>query len=163
RLHPGGGQRDRGRAAPVRRLRCPDALHTRARVACDQGGPEMIPAAFEYTRASTVDEAVAALADAGEDAKILAGGQSLIPPLRLRLAGPTTLVDLGGVADLRGVREEGDALVIGATTTHAAVLADPLVARYAPLLAQATATVADRQVRHRGTIGGSLAHADPAG
>ncbi|MBO0867133.1 MAG: xanthine dehydrogenase family protein subunit M [Micromonosporaceae bacterium] len=123
----------------------------------------MIPAAFDYTRASTVDEAVAALAGAGEDAKVLAGGQSLIPLLRLRLAAPTTLVDLGGIADLRGVREEGDTLVIGATTTHAAVIGDPLVGRYAPLLAQATATVADRQVRHRGTIGGSLAHADPAG
>jgi aerobic carbon-monoxide dehydrogenase medium subunit len=123
----------------------------------------MIPAAFEYTRASTVDEAVSALADAGEDAKVLAGGQSLIPLLRLRLAAPTALVDLGGIAELRGVREEGDTLVIGATTTHAAVVADPLVARYAPLLAKATGTVADRQVRHRGTIGGSLAHADPAG
>jgi carbon-monoxide dehydrogenase medium subunit len=123
----------------------------------------MIPAAVDYVRPSTVDEAVTALADAGEDAKVLAGGQSLIPLLRLRLAAPTMLVDLGGIADLRGVREDGDALVIGAMTTHAAVLRDPLVARYAPLLAQATATVADRQVRHLGTFGGSLAHADPAG
>jgi carbon-monoxide dehydrogenase medium subunit len=121
----------------------------------------MIPAAFEYTRPSTVDEAIRALAD--EDAKVLAGGQSLIPLLRLRLAAPTVLVDLGGIDDLRGIRDDGDALVIGAMTTHASVLANPLVDRYAPLLAQATATVADRQVRHRGTVGGSLAHADPAG
>jgi carbon-monoxide dehydrogenase medium subunit len=122
----------------------------------------MIPAAFDYARPSTLDEAVRILAG-DEDAKVLAGGQSLIPLLRLRLAAPTVLVDLGGLGDLRGVREDGDALVIGAMTTHAAVLADPLVARHAPLLAQATATVADRQVRHRGTLGGSLAHADPAG
>ncbi len=104
---------------------------------------------------------MAALAD--EDAKVLAGGQSLLPVLRLRLAAPTTLVDLGGIADLRGVREDGDDLVIGAMTTHAAVLRDPLVAEHAPLLAAATGTVADRQVRHLGTFGGSLAHADPAG
>jgi carbon-monoxide dehydrogenase medium subunit len=112
----------------------------------------MIPAAVDYLRPSTVDEAVTALADAGEDAKVLGGGQSLIPLLRLRLAAPTMLVDLGGIADLRGVREDGDALVIGAMTTHATAL-----------LAQATATVADRQVRHLGTLGGSLSHADPAG
>jgi carbon-monoxide dehydrogenase medium subunit len=123
----------------------------------------MIPAPFEYARPSTLDEAVRALADAGEDAKVLAGGQSLIPLLRMRLAAPTVLVDLGAVEDLRGVREDGGVLVIGATTTHAAVLNDPLVNRFTPLLAQATATVADRQVRHRGTLGGALAHADPAG
>jgi carbon-monoxide dehydrogenase medium subunit len=121
----------------------------------------MIPAAVDYTRPSTVEEAVRALAD--EDAKVLAGGQSLIPLLRLRLAAPTVLVDLDRIGDLRGVSDDGDALVIGAMTTHASVLGDPLVTRYAPLLAQATATVADRQVRHRGTLGGSLAHADPAG
>jgi carbon-monoxide dehydrogenase medium subunit len=122
----------------------------------------MIPAAFDYARPSTLDEAVQILAG-DEDAKALAGGQSLIPLLRLRLAAPTVLVDLGRLTDLRGIREDGDDLVIGALTTHATVLADPLVARHAPLLAQATATVADRQVRHRGTVGGSLAHADPAG
>jgi carbon-monoxide dehydrogenase medium subunit len=121
----------------------------------------MIPAAVRYLRPSTVEETVAALAD--EDAKVLAGGQSLIPLLRLRMAAPSVLVDLGGIAGLRGVREDGDALVIGAMTTHAAVLRDPLVGRYAPLLAQATATVADRQVRHLGTLGGALSHADPAG
>jgi aerobic carbon-monoxide dehydrogenase medium subunit len=123
----------------------------------------MIPSAFSYARPSTVGEAVEALGEAGEDAKVLAGGQSLIPVLRLRLAAPSLLVDLGGIADLRGVSESGDDLVIGAMTRHADILRDPLVARYAPLLAQATATVADRQVRHLGTIGGSLSHADPAG
>lgn len=123
----------------------------------------MIPAAFDYTRPATLDEAIQALAEAGDDAKVLAGGQSLIPLLRLRFASPTTVVDLAGVEDLRGVREEADALVIGAMTTHAEVITDPLIGRHAPLLAQATATVADRQVRHRGTLGGALAHADPAG
>jgi carbon-monoxide dehydrogenase medium subunit len=123
----------------------------------------VIPAAFDYQRPSTVDEAVAALSAAGEDAKVLAGGQSLIPMLRLRLSAPSVLIDLGAVGDLRGVREDGDDLVIGAMTTHADVLSDPLVRRYAPLLVQTTATVADRQVRHLGTLGGSLAHADPAG
>ncbi|TMM31694.1 MAG: xanthine dehydrogenase family protein subunit M [Actinobacteria bacterium] len=121
----------------------------------------MIPAAVEYTRPSTVDAAIEVLAD--EDAKVLAGGQSLIPLLRLRLSAPTVLVDLGALADLRGVRQDGDDLVIGAMTTYDAILRDPLVGRYAPLLAAATQTVGDRQVRHLGTIGGSLAHADPAG
>jgi aerobic carbon-monoxide dehydrogenase medium subunit len=123
----------------------------------------MIPSAFSYARPSSVDEAVQVLGEAGEDAKVLAGGQSLIPVLRLRLAAPSLLVDLGGIAALRGVSESGDELVIGAMTRHADILRDPLVARYAPLLAKATATVADRQVRHLGTIGGSLSHADPAG
>jgi aerobic carbon-monoxide dehydrogenase medium subunit len=123
----------------------------------------MIPAAFAYARPTTVDEAVQALADGGEDVKVLAGGQSLIPVMRLRLAAPETVVDLGRVGELRGVREEEDAIVIGAMTTHADVLADPLIRRHAPLIAEATETVADRQVRHRGTFGGALAHADPAG
>lgn len=123
----------------------------------------MIPVPFEYTRPSTVEEAVAALAGAGEDAKVLAGGQSLVPMLRLRLATPTTLVSLTGIGALQGIREDGDELVIGAMTTHDTVLRDDLVRRYAPLVAAATATVGDRQVRHLGTFGGSLSHADPAG
>lgn len=123
----------------------------------------MIPAAFDYVRPATLDEAVAALVAAGEDGKVLAGGQSLIPVLRLRLAYPATLVDLGRVPELRGVRDAGDALVIGAMTTHHDVLHDPLIIEHAPLIAQATATVADPQVRHRGTFGGALTHADPAG
>ncbi|HEX3590580.1 MAG TPA: xanthine dehydrogenase family protein subunit M [Pseudonocardiaceae bacterium] len=123
----------------------------------------MIPASFDYVAPSTVDEAVRALADAGEDAKVLAGGQSLLPVLRMRLAAPTTVVDLGKIAELRGVREDGDALVIGAMTTHYDVQRDHLVREHAALLGLATDTVADPQVRHRGTFGGSLAHADPAG
>jgi len=122
----------------------------------------MIPVAFDYLRPTSVDEAVTALAEGGEDAKILAGGQSLIPVLRLRLSAPSLLVDLGGVAQLRGVREDGDSLVIGAMTSHDEVATSPLVRRYAPLLAAMAATIGDRQVRHRGTLGGSLAHADPA-
>ena len=123
----------------------------------------MIPAAFDYVRPGTIDEAVSALGAAGEDGKVLAGGQSLIPVMRMRLAYPSTLVDLGRVAELRGVRDDGEALVIGAMTTHYDVLRNDLVREHAPLIAQATATVADPQVRHRGTFGGSLAHADPAG
>jgi len=123
----------------------------------------MIPAEFDYVAPTTVDEAVLAIADAGEDAKILAGGQSLLPVLRMRLATPSTLVDLGRIAELRGVRDEGDAVVIGAMTTHYDVRRDPLVREHARLIAAATDTVADPQVRHRGTFGGSLSHADPAG
>ena len=123
----------------------------------------MIPASFDYVRPATAAEAVQALASAGEDAKVLAGGQSLLPILRLRLAYPSTLVDLGGIDELSGVRDDGGAIVIGAMTTHDEVLHDALVAEHAPLLVQATKTVADRQVRNLGTFGGSLAHADPAG
>ncbi|MGW0080169.1 FAD binding domain-containing protein [Streptomyces sp. NPDC003393] len=123
----------------------------------------MIPPAFDYARPATVEEAVRTLADAGEDAKVLAGGQSLLPLLRLRLAFPELLVDIGRIPGLRGVREDGDALAIGALTTHHDVIRDPLVRRHAGLLARATQKVADPAVRHRGTLGGSLAHADPAG
>ncbi|HYU83691.1 MAG TPA: xanthine dehydrogenase family protein subunit M [Kribbellaceae bacterium] len=122
----------------------------------------MIPAGFEYVAPATVDEAVAALAGSS-DAKVLAGGQSLMPVLRLRLAAPELIVDLGRIGELRGVREDGDALVIGAMTPHSVVQSDPLVAEHARLLSLAAATIADPQVRHRGTFGGSLAHADPAG
>ncbi|HEY8302893.1 MAG TPA: xanthine dehydrogenase family protein subunit M [Jatrophihabitans sp.] len=123
----------------------------------------MIPASFDYARPTSVSEAVSALGAAGEDGKVLAGGQSLIPVLRLRLAYPSTIVDVGRIEELRGVRDDGDAIVIGAMTTHDSVMNDALVQQHAPLIAQATATVADPQVRHRGTFGGALAHADPAG
>lgn len=123
----------------------------------------MIPAAFDYVAPTTVEAAVRALADGGEDAKVMAGGQSLIPVLRLRLAVPTLVVDLSRLTGLSGVRDDGDSLLIGAMTTHHEVQRDPLVAEHARLLRLATDTVADPQVRHRGTIGGSLAHADPAG
>jgi aerobic carbon-monoxide dehydrogenase medium subunit len=123
----------------------------------------VIPAAFDYVAPTTVDDAVRALSEAGEDAKVIAGGQSLLPVLRMRLAAPSKLVDLGRIPELRGVREDGDTIVIGAMTTHYDVQSDPLVREHALLLACATDTVADPQVRHRGTFGGSLAHADPAG
>ena len=123
----------------------------------------MIPAQFDYVAPSTVEEALAALAAAGEDAKVLGGGQSLLPVLRMRMADPSTIVDVGRIPEMRGIREDGDALVIGAMTTHYEVARDPLIAQHAQLLALATRTVADPQVRHRGSFGGSLAHADPAG
>jgi aerobic carbon-monoxide dehydrogenase medium subunit len=123
----------------------------------------MIPGKFDYVRPDTVDDAVRALAEAGDEAKVIAGGQSLLPLLRLRLAYPEVLIDVGGIDELRGVTDAGDALVIGARTTHYQLIHDPLVAEHAGLLAQATSTVADPAVRHRGTLGGALAHADPAG
>jgi carbon-monoxide dehydrogenase medium subunit len=123
----------------------------------------MIPSNFDYVAPTTVDDAVAALAEAGEDAKVIAGGQSLMPVLRLRLAAPTVLVDLNRIDELRGVRDDGDALVIGAMTTYYSLLGNPMISKHALLLADATHTVADPQIRHRGTLGGNLAHADPAG
>jgi carbon-monoxide dehydrogenase medium subunit len=122
----------------------------------------MIPAAFEYVKPSSLEEAVRALA-ADEDAKVIAGGQSLLPLLRLRFAYPTMLVDLGGLEMLRGVRDNGSDLEIGALTTHYELTKDPLIAAHAGLLAEAAGTIADPAVRHRGTIGGALSHADPAG
>jgi carbon-monoxide dehydrogenase medium subunit len=123
----------------------------------------VIPAQFDYVAPSTVEEALAALSEAGDDAKIIAGGQSLLPVLRMRLNAPEKLVDLGRIDALRGIREDRDALVIGAMTTHADVLADPMVRRYAAVVSEAVTHLADPQVRHRGTFGGALAHADPAG
>jgi aerobic carbon-monoxide dehydrogenase medium subunit len=123
----------------------------------------MIPAKFDYAKPASIDEAVQTLAAGGEDAKVIAGGQSLLPLLRLRLAFPDLLVDLGGLDELRGVRDTGDTLLIGATTTHYQLVHDPLIAEHCGLIAQAAGTVADPAVRHRGTLGGSLAHSDPAG
>ncbi|MEV4674840.1 MULTISPECIES: FAD binding domain-containing protein [Actinomadura] len=122
----------------------------------------MIPATFDYARPATVDDAVRALSDAGEDAKVLAGGQSLMPLLRMRLAIPDALIDLDRLDGLREIRDAGDAIVIGAMATHHQVMRDPLVREHAPLIAVTTETVADPAVRHRGTFGGSLAHADSA-
>jgi carbon-monoxide dehydrogenase medium subunit len=123
----------------------------------------VIPPEFDYLRPHSVDEAVTELGRVGEDGKVLAGGQSLLPLLRLRLAYPTALVDVGGIGEMRGVRRDGDQLVVGAMTTHHDVVHDSLVFTHCPILSQATATVADPAVRHRGTIGGALSHADPAG
>jgi carbon-monoxide dehydrogenase medium subunit len=123
----------------------------------------MIPASFDYVRPTSLAEAISALAAGGDEAKVIAGGQSLLPLLRLRLAYPSLLVDTGGLAELQGVSDAGDSLLIGAGTTHYRVTRDPLIAAHCGLLAEATGTVADPAVRHRGTLGGSLVHADPAG
>ncbi len=122
----------------------------------------MIPATFDYVAPESVADALAALADS-DDAKVLAGGQSLLPILRMRLNAPEKVIDLGRITALRGVREDGDAIVIGAMTAYVDLLADPLVAEHAALLRAAIAEVADPQIRRRGTIGGALVHADPAG
>ena len=123
----------------------------------------MIPAKFEYVAPSTVEEALSLLAQHGDDAKIIAGGQSLLPVLRMRLNAPEVVIDLGKIDALKGVRDDGDAIVIGAMTTHHDVQHDPLVQEHALLISRAETEVADPQIRHRGTFGGALAHADPAG
>src|SRR4051794_35131021 len=123
----------------------------------------MIPAKFDYVAPSSVEEALSALAEHGDDAKIMAGGQSLLPVLRMRLNAPEVVIDLGRIDSLRGVRDDGDALVIGALTTHSEVVTNDLVKQHALLLSKAASEVADNQIRHRGTFGGALAHADPAG
>jgi carbon-monoxide dehydrogenase medium subunit len=123
----------------------------------------VIPAQFEYLAPASLEEALAALAEHGDDAKILAGGQSLLPVLRMRLNAPAVVIDLGKITSLRGIREDGDAIVIGAMTEHSVVGSDPLVAQHAALISKAVEHLADAQVRHRGTFGGALAHADPAG
>ncbi|WP_435202518.1 FAD binding domain-containing protein [Janibacter sp. GS2] len=123
----------------------------------------MIPSQFDYVAPQTVEEALAALAAGGDDAKVLAGGHSLLPILRLRMNTPEQIIDLGRIEALRGVAEEGDAVVIGATATHDEVMRHPLVKEHAGLLSQTLGQVGDPQVRHRGTVGGALVHADPAG
>lgn len=122
----------------------------------------MIPSAFEYVAPSSLSEASAFLAAHPDEAKLLAGGHSLIPLMKLRLAGPKYLVDLQHVPGLKGIRRIGDALEIGALTTHYEIESSPLVREVLPVLAETAATIGDVQVRNRGTIGGSLAHADPA-
>jgi len=123
----------------------------------------MIPSSFDYVAPDSLDAAVAALAEAGDEAKVLAGGQSLLPVLRLRMAAPGVLVDLRKITELHGVHPDGDDIVVGAMTTHAEVIENPLLAEHVALLTKTARTVADPQVRHRGTLGGALAHADPAG
>lgn len=123
----------------------------------------MIPSQFDYVAPESVPDALAALAAAGEEGKVLAGGQSLLPVLRLRLNTPEMVIDLGRIAALRAITEEGDHIVIGAMATHADVLTSPLVAQHALLLHETISEVADPQIRHRGTFGGALVHADPAG
>lgn len=123
----------------------------------------MIPSTFDYVKAGSVDEAVAALAEAGEDAKVLGGGQSLLPVLRLRLNAPSVIVDVSGVDEMRTVADEGGSLLIGAAVTTYEVMHHDAIKASVPLLSQAAGLVADPAIRHRGTFGGSCAHADPAG
>ena len=122
----------------------------------------MIPATFDYRRADSVDAAVAALVECGDEAKLLAGGMSLIPLMKLRLATPTVLVDVGRLRDLSYVRDAGDHVAIGALTRHRDLETSPLLAEHVGVLRGVAAEVGDNQVRHRGTLGGSVAHGDPA-
>ncbi|MCB0194158.1 MAG: xanthine dehydrogenase family protein subunit M [Anaerolineae bacterium] len=121
----------------------------------------MYPAKFDYYRASSVQEAIQLLQE-HEDAKLLAGGHSLIPAMKLRLAQPPALIDIGRIAELRGVTQDNGSIKVGALTVHADVAASDVLQSQCPLLAEAASNVGDRQVRHKGTIGGNLAHADPA-
>jgi aerobic carbon-monoxide dehydrogenase medium subunit len=122
----------------------------------------MIPAAFDYVRADSTEAAVAQLAEHGDEAKLLAGGHSLIPMMKLRLAVPAVVVDIGRLTDLSYIRDAGDHIAVGALTRHRDLESSELLRAEVPLLAHAAAHVGDPQVRHRGTIGGSLAHSDPA-
>ena len=123
----------------------------------------MIPAAFEYARASSVDEATKLLNKFGEDAKVLAGGHSLIPLMRLRLAQPAALVDINGIKELDHIKESGGKLHVGALTRHVTIQGSPVVREKLPLLAEIAGEVGDNQVRNMGTMGGVVAHADSAG
>ena len=122
----------------------------------------MKAAAFAYARARSVDDALELLAAHGDGAKVLSGGQSLMPAMNLRLISPELIVDIGGIAELRGIGVQGNTLRIGALTRHADLLRAPEIAHHAPLLAEAVSHVAHPAIRNRGTLGGSLAHADPA-
>jgi carbon-monoxide dehydrogenase medium subunit len=122
----------------------------------------MIPAAFDYARAGSADEALSLLRQHGDEAKLLAGGHSLLPLMKLRLATPSVLVDIGRLADLSYVRDDGEVVAVGALTRHHDVVGSELLREQVPLLPAAAATIGDPQVRHRGTIGGSLVHGDPA-
>lgn len=122
----------------------------------------MIPAAFDYVRAESADHAVSLLAEHGDEAKLLAGGHSLLPMMKLRLAVPSVLVDVGRLDDLRYVRDAGDHVAIGALTRHRDLETNEVLRAQVPLLAHAASHVGDPQVRHRGTLGGTLAHSDPA-
>jgi carbon-monoxide dehydrogenase medium subunit len=123
----------------------------------------MYPAQFDYVAPETLDEAIKLLAESGGDAKILAGGHSLLPAMKLRLAQPATIIDLRKVPGLNEVKVDSNGTTIGAMVTHADVARSPEVQRALPALAEAASVVGDIQVRNRGTLGGSLAHADPAG
>ena len=121
----------------------------------------MIPGSFAYHRPTSVKEAVGLLGSLGDDARVLAGGHSLIPMMKLRLASPSHLVDLGGVVDLKGIHEDGDDIVIGATTTQHELIGSALLAKKIPILRETSLLIADPQVRYVGTLGGNVANGDP--
>jgi carbon-monoxide dehydrogenase medium subunit len=122
----------------------------------------VIPAAFDYVRAESAEQAISLIGEHGDEAKFIAGGHSLLPMMKLRLAQPSVLIDIGRLQDLSYIRDAGDHVAIGALTRHMDVETSELLAQHVPLLAHAAGHVGDPQVRHRGTIGGSIAHADPA-
>ncbi|MFN8022181.1 MAG: xanthine dehydrogenase family protein subunit M [Acidimicrobiales bacterium] len=122
----------------------------------------MIPAAFDYVRAGSAEEAISLIGEHGDDAKFIAGGHSLLPLMKLRLAQPSVLVDIGRLSDLSYIRDAGDHIAIGAMTRHMDIEKSSVLAEHVPLLAHAASHVGDPQVRHRGTIGGSIAHSDSA-
>lgn len=122
----------------------------------------MIPAAFDYVRAGSADEAIAQLVEHGDEAKLMAGGHSLIPLMKFRLAAPAVVVDIGRLDELKYVNDGGDHVAIGALTRHRDIETNDMIKSQTPLLAHATSQVGDPQVRHRGTIGGAIAHGDPA-
>ena len=134
----------------------------RAALAAAEGGVFVIPSSFTYKRAGSAEEALDLVAEHGEDAKFLAGGHSLLPLMKLRLAAPEVIIDLGGLRDLSYVTDQGSYVAIGALTRHHDVEHSEVLGREVPLLAYAAGQVGDPQIRHRGTIGGSIAHADPA-
>lgn len=123
----------------------------------------MIPASFDYARPGTLDEALGLLAKHGDDAKVLAGGHSLLPAMKLRLAQPKVVIDIGRLPDLRFIRKDGDRITVGALTTHDEIERSELLRLECPLMPEVAGSIGDAQVRNRGTIGGSLVHADPAG
>ncbi len=122
----------------------------------------MIPAAFDYVRAESAEQAIGLIGEYGDEAKFIAGGHSLLPLMKLRLAQPSVLVDIGRLSDLSYIRDAGDHIAVGALTRHMDVEKSAMLHQHVPLLAHAAGEVGDPQVRHRGTIGGSIAHADPA-
>jgi aerobic carbon-monoxide dehydrogenase medium subunit len=122
----------------------------------------MIPSTFSYVQAQSVREAISLLQESNGEGKLLAGGHSLVPLLKFRLTSPGTLIDIGNLEELRGIRKEENRIVVGALTSYRQILADPIIAEHLPVLAVAVRQIGDIQIRNRGTIGGNLAHADPA-
>src|SRR4029450_5404316 len=158
-MHRVGGRR---RPERIRRHSCRHDAAPRKAVAHHPRSARMIPMPFDYHRPATLDEAVAKLAAAKGSAKLIGGGHSLIPLMKLRLAEPKLLIDIGRIPGLSGIREKDGWIVIGAGTVHHDVAASALLRKVSPAIAECAGDIGDPQVRNRGTLGGSLAHADPA-